>query len=81
MNTFLVLTDIDQSRVREVVWDRTIAACYQLWKTLTKNQLQRVRSVSMDMWQAFITGVATHVPEAKNVHDKFERYQIDLMHL
>lgn len=66
-----VLTDIDQSRVLEVVQDRTIAACDQLWKTLTKQQLQRIQSVSMDMWQAFMTSAAGHVPWAKIVHDRF----------
>jgi len=70
-NYVSVLTDIDQSRVLEVVRDRTIAACDQLWKTLTKQQLGRVRSVSMDMWQAFMTSTAKHVPGAKIVHDKF----------
>ena len=70
-NYVSVLTDIDQSRVLEVVRDRTIAACDQLWKTLTKQQLGRVRSVSMDMWQAFMSSAAKHVPGAKIVHDKF----------
>ena len=66
-----ILTDIDHSRVLEVVPERTIAACDQLWKTLTKQQLEQVESVSMDMWQAFMSSAAKNVPAAKIVHDKF----------
>jgi transposase len=66
-----ILTDIDQSRVLEVVPERTIAACDSLWKTLTKQQLEHVQSVSMDMWQAFMSSTTKNVPNAKIVHDKF----------
>lgn len=66
-----VLPDVDKSRVLEVVCDRTIAACDQLWKTLTKQQFERVQSVSMDMWQAFMTSAARNVPGAKIMHDRF----------
>lgn len=66
-----ILTDIDQSRVLEVVRDRTIVACDRLWKTLTTEQLGKVQSVSMDMWQAFMTSATKNVPGAKIVHDKF----------
>jgi transposase len=66
-----VLTDTDQSRVLEVARDRTIAACEELWKTLTKPQLEQIESVSMDMWQAFMSSATKHVPNEKIVHDKF----------
>jgi transposase len=66
-----IMTDIDHSRVLEVVPERTIAACDKLWKTLTKQQLGQVKSVSMDMWQAFMSSAAKNVPKAKIVHDKF----------
>jgi transposase len=66
-----ILTDTDQSRVLEVVPERTIAACDQLWKTLTKQQLEQIQSVSMDMWQAFMSSAAKNIPNAKVVHDKF----------
>jgi transposase len=42
-----MLTDSDQSRVLEVARDRTIAACEELWKTLTKPQFEQIQSVSM----------------------------------
>ena len=66
-----VLTDTDRSRVLEVVPERTIAACNALFDSLSKGQRQSVRSVSMDMWQAFMTSAAQKVPLAKVVHDRF----------
>jgi transposase len=66
-----VMTDIDRSRVLEVVPERTIAACDLLWESLTFEQLGSVKSVALDMWQAFMTSTMKNVPEAKIVHDKF----------
>ena len=66
-----VMTDIDRSRVLEVVSERTTAACDSLWKSLTIQQLDSVQAVSMDMWQAFMSSTAKNVPNAKIVHDKF----------
>jgi Transposase and inactivated derivatives len=66
-----ILTDIDRSRVLEVAPERTIAATDTLWKTLSETQLSSIRSVAMDMWQAFMSSTAKNVPDAKIVHDKF----------
>ena len=66
-----VMTDIDRSRVLEVVPGRTIAACDSLWESLSFEQRGSVKSVSVDMWQAYMTSTQTNVPEAKLVHDKF----------
>jgi transposase len=66
-----IMTDIDRSRVLEVVPERTIAACDLLWKSLTLEQLGSVKSVALDMWQAYMTSTVTNVPNAKIVHDKF----------
>lgn len=70
-NYVSIMTDIDRSRVLEVVPERTIAACDSLWNSLTSEQLGTVRSVAMDMWQAFMSSTAKIVPGAKIVHDKF----------
>ncbi|MEM6690917.1 MAG: transposase, partial [Planctomycetota bacterium] len=66
-----ILTDTDGARVLEVVPERTIEPCDKFRKTLAKTQLGQIESVSMDMWQAFISSAAVNVPEAKIVHDKF----------
>lgn len=66
-----VMTDLDNSRVLEVAEERTIAAADKLWETLTELQRSRVTSVSMDMWQAFMTSAGNNAPNAEIVHDKF----------
>lgn len=66
-----VMTDLDNSRVLEVAEERTIAAADRLWETLTETQRSKVTSVSMDMWQAFMTSAAKNAPNAEVVHDKF----------
>ena len=66
-----VMTDIDHRRVLEVVPERTIEATDKLWETLTDTQKSEVKSVSMDMWQAFMTSASKNVPDAEIVHDKF----------
>jgi len=66
-----VMTDIDNSRVLEVAPERTIEAADSLWKTLTQTQREGIASVSMDMWQAFMTSAQNNAPQAEIVHDKF----------
>ena len=66
-----VMTDIDDRRVLEVAPERTIEAADTLWKTLTQTQREEVESVSLDMWQAFMTSAHKNAPNAEIVHDKF----------
>lgn len=66
-----VMTDIDNSRVLEVVPDRNLESTEKLWKTLTKEQQSKIKAVAMDMWKAFMSGTQNICPQAKIVHDKF----------
>lgn len=66
-----VLTDIQGSRVLEVVPGRDEQAADQLWKTLSDEQQGQVEAVAMDMWQAFENSAVSHVPQAEIVHDRF----------
>ena len=66
-----LLTDLDQSRVVDVVEDRTGEAAEQLWQTLTPAQKQAVEAVAVDMWEPFIQTTQKAVPQADIVHDKF----------
>jgi transposase len=52
-----LLTDLEQSRVLEVVADRTTAAAGQLWDTLSPEQKAAVEAVAVDMWEPFIQTV------------------------
>lgn len=66
-----LMTDLDHHRVLEVAKDRTIEAADELWQTLEENQRSEVESVSVDMWQAFMTSATKNAPEAEIVHDRF----------
>jgi len=66
-----LLTDLDRSRVLEVVEDRTREAAGQLWDTLSLEQKAAVEAVAVDMWEPFIQTIQTQVPDADVVHDKF----------
>lgn len=66
-----LLTDLDQSRVLDVVEERTVVASEQLWTTLTAEQKQGIEAVAVDMWAPFIQTIEKQVPDADIVHDKF----------
>ena len=66
-----LLTDLDQSRVLDVVEDRTKEAAAKVWATLSLEQKQEVEAVAVDMWEPFIQTVQQEVPDADVVHDRF----------
>src|ERR1039458_8755760 len=66
-----LLTDLEQSRVLDVVEDRTGEAAEQLWGTLSADQKEAVEAVAVDMWEPFVTAIQREVPNADIVHDKF----------
>jgi len=66
-----LLTDLEQSRVLDVVEERTRQAADQLWTTLSPAQKQAVEAVAVDMWEPFIQTIQQQVPTADVVHDKF----------
>ena len=66
-----LLTDLDASRVLDVVEERTTEAADQLWETLSVEQKQTVEAVAVDMWAPFVQTIEKQVPEADIVHDKF----------
>ena len=66
-----ILTDIDRSRVLDLVPERKLEAAKTLLETLTPNQRASVSAVAMDMWPAFMSAAKTCIPQADIVHDKF----------
>ena len=66
-----LLTDLEESRVLDVVEERTAEAASQLWDTLSPEQKQGVEAVAVDLWEPFIQTIQTQVPDADIVHDKF----------
>lgn len=67
-----VLGDADAGRVLEVCETRTLEATKALLiETLTDTQRRGVASISMDMWDGFMSAANAVLPEADIVHDRF----------
>jgi len=66
-----ILTDIDRSRVLELVPERKLEAAVGLLQTLTQAQRASVKAVAMDMWPAYMSAARQCMPQADIVHDKF----------
>ena len=66
-----ILTDIDRSRVLDLIPQRKLEAAKTLLETLTPTQRASVKAVAMDMWPAFKSAARQCMPQADIVHDKF----------
>ena len=66
-----ILTDIDRSRVLDLVPERKLEAAKSLLETLSPAQRASVKAVAMDMWPAFMSAAQTCLPQADIVHDRF----------
>jgi transposase len=67
-----VLSDPLGDRVLDVADGRDKKACEGLIaNTLSKEQKACIRTVSMDMWKAYMNVAAKQMPQAEIVHDKF----------
>ena len=70
-NYISLLTDLDRSRVLDVVEGRNESACDKLFEGLTEEQLRQVKAIAMDMWRAYIKAAESYLPDADIVHDRF----------
>jgi transposase len=66
-----ILTDIDKSRVLDVVQGRDGEASDRLLQTMTLEQRKYVKAVAVDMWEPFRKAIEGNLPTADIVHDKF----------
>jgi transposase len=66
-----LLTDLDQSRVLEVMEGCDAAVAQALWESLPAAQRQQIEAVALDMAAGFISATQAAVPQAALVHDKF----------
>ena len=66
-----ILTDIDRSRVLDLVPERKLVAAKSLLETLSPTQRASVKAVAMDMWPAFMSATHECLPQADIVHDRF----------
>lgn len=66
-----ILTDIDNSRVLEVVEGRDKEAADKLLQNIPAEQRASVAAVAVDMWEPYRLSIEEHFPQADIVHDKF----------
>jgi transposase len=67
-----VLSHPSSGSVLDVEEDRTKEACKKLFnRSLTSEQLEKVRSITMDMWKAYMLSANEYLPNASIVHDRF----------
>ncbi|MBC7620701.1 MAG: ISL3 family transposase [Candidatus Saccharibacteria bacterium] len=66
-----ILTDLDRSRVLDVVPCRKLESATELLHTLSPEQRLGVKAVAMDMWPAFMGAARNCLPQADVMHDRF----------
>jgi len=68
-----LVNDLDQGRVLYVAEDREQKSLDGFWTTLTIDQRNSIQAVAVDMWDAYLNSLRTHLPDAdsKIVFDKF----------
>ena len=66
------LSDPIAGVIIDVCEDRDIASCERLLrKIFNKQNIDKVKTVSMDMWKAYIHVVKKVLPKSKIIHDRF----------
>ncbi|MGA8654706.1 MAG: transposase [Chthoniobacterales bacterium] len=56
-----LMSDLEQSRVLDVVPDRTTEACQELWARLGSEQSRKVEAVSIDMWEPYLSDLSSKI--------------------
>ena len=74
---FTVVSDLDESAVLWVGEDRKVTTLDSFWNSWTVEQRAHVQAVAMDMWPAFFSSTAAHLPDGENkiVFDRFHIMQ------
>ncbi len=65
------LTDINRSRVLDLVPERKLEATVALLERLTPKLRLSVKAVAMGMWPAYMSATKQFMPQDDIVHDKF----------
>jgi transposase len=75
--TIVAKVEGEQTTVEYVGPERKQESLDAYWESLTREQLQGVQAVAMDMWEPYVRSTLAHVPGAasKIVHDPFHLVQ------
>ncbi len=70
---FILVNDLERSRVLYVAEDRTQASLDGFWETSTEAQRDSIVAIAMDMWDPYVASVSEHLREGskKIGYDKF----------
>lgn len=66
-----IMYDLDESRVLDLVKDRTEESAKILLKTLPDEKRTEIKAVAVDMWVPFLTAITDVLPHSDIVHDKY----------
>jgi len=66
-----LMYDLEESRVLDVVKDRTEESAKLLLKTLPEKKRAEIKAVAVDMWVPFLTAITDVLPGSDIVHDKY----------
>lgn len=66
-----IMYDLDESRVLDLVKDRTEESAKILPKTLSEEKRTEIKAVAVDMWVPFLTAITNVLPHSDIVHDKY----------
>jgi transposase len=70
-NYVSVMTDIDRSRVLDLVPGRKLEDAKKLLGTLSEKQRISVQAIAIDMWPAYMSAATAMLGNADIVHDRF----------
>jgi transposase len=66
-----VLYDLDESRVLDLVKDRTTEAATKLLNVFPEDKRPLIKAFAVDMWKPFMTAITDVFPNSTVVHDKY----------
>jgi transposase len=76
-----VICDLNRGIIDFVAFDRKKSSLDEYYQSLSTKQLNGIKAVAMDMWEAFISSTTQYVPDAasKIVFDRFHimKYMLD----
>jgi len=72
-NYMTVVCNLTGGNVEYVSDDRKIESLEEYYNQFTTEQLERIKAISMDMWEPYFAATRKHVPDATNkiVYDRF----------
>src|SRR5436853_4907269 len=72
---FTLVNDLNRGRVLYVAEDREQSSLDGFWETLTESQVNGIKGISVDMWDAYLNSIRKHLQEAN------QNIEFDMLHI